>query len=402
MNAFQSLRLIHQIYFKKGLPDLDLIQSYGLLAVKIGQLHALRLDFLPAEKCHHLSRLYRKARPASGQSIKDLITDHRDLEFLSNFQYIDSKPLAVASVGQVHKATTKKNQKVVIKVVKKDFRDRFSRDVKKLKKFLLLTLSIYPKLKKVGDPVGILQDIEEYTTAELDLRNEKLGIEELKNIYIENKNKFDLSMLGFNNIFKELSNENILVSEFINSPTIDELLEEGKFEYKSMLDFFYLQGFYIFIAGTFHGDSHPGNILYDGEKFYFLDTAYIGRVGDNIRKNLFLFFEALSIYNYSDCANYLNKMSEIQLVGNKYNEFEREFKKLYKDYRGKNVSQVSLTKQMMLTIKLGVIKGMVFEKGIFSIIRTLMYLDGMVLKCNPRAILMEDMRMFIDKYKKHI
>ncbi len=45
---------------------------------------------------------------------------------------------------------------------------------------------------------------------------------------------------------------------------------------------------------------------------------------------------------------------------------------------------------------------MIFEKGIFYIIRSLMYLDGMVLKCNPNAILMNDMRKFTEEYKKFI
>ena len=63
MNTLQSLRLVYEIYFKKGLPNLEVIQSYGLLAVKIGQIHALRLDFLPAEKCQELTKLYRKNKP---------------------------------------------------------------------------------------------------------------------------------------------------------------------------------------------------------------------------------------------------------------------------------------------------------------------------------------------------
>lgn len=54
---------------------------------------------------------------------------------------------------------------------------------------------------------------------------------------------------------------------------------------------------------------------------------------------------------------------------------------------------------MMETIKLGVNSGMRFEKGIFPIIKSLMYLDGMVLRCNPQAILLKDMRKYIDELK---
>jgi ubiquinone biosynthesis protein len=54
----------------------------------------------------------------------------------------------------------------------------------------------------------------------------------------------------------------------------------------------------------------------------------------------------------------------------------------------------------METIKLGVNSGMGFEKGMFSIIKSLMFLDGMVLRCNPNAVLLEDMRQFVSEFKK--
>jgi ubiquinone biosynthesis protein len=190
-----------------------------------------------------------------------------------------------------------------------------------------------------------------------------------------------------------------MVSGFINAPSVDELLSKGLFSYQDMLKLFYIQGFYIFIAGKFHGDIHPGNVLYDGKQFFFVDTAFIGEVGDRIRKGLFYFFEALSRYDYPECAKWLNEMADKRIEGTILDEFTKNFIELYKNYTNSTVSQVSLTKQMMLTIKLGVNSGMEFEKGIFSIIRSLMYLDGMVLKCNPDAVLVKDMRRFIDAYK---
>jgi ubiquinone biosynthesis protein len=402
MNSIQSLRLIHELYFKKGLPDLDLIQSYGLLAVKIGQIHALRLDFLSAEKCNHLTKLYRSAKQIPAEDINMLIDMYGGAAFRSHFKTISLEPLAVASVGQVYRAVKINGDEVVIKVIKKSFKEKFSADVKRLRKFFKLVLFLFPKLKGVGNPLGILEDIEAYTLAELDLRNEAKGRLILEEEYLKHKDKFDLSMLSFIQIDKELSGENILVSKFIEAPTVDELLTEGKFTYADMLKLFYIQGFYMFTVGKFHGDIHPGNVMYDGKAFYFVDTAFVGVVGDKIRKGLFSFFESLSAYNYKECAHFLNEMAEVSLDTKAFGEFEAKFLELYKDFKGKNVTEVSLTKQMMMTIKLGVESGMKFEKGIFAIIRSLMYLDGMVIKCNPHAIIMEDMRQFISDYKKNL
>ena len=399
MNSFQALSLIYELYFKRGLPDLRKIESYGLLAVKIGQIHALRLDFLSAEKCRRLSELYRSNTPLPAEDIDRLLASNGGPGYEKNFLKIDEKPLAVASVGQVYRATLTGGEEVAIKLVKAKFKQRFTADVAKLRRFFQLALHLNPKLRGVGNPLGILSDIEEYTLAELDLRREADGLAVLRRIKDEYQESFDLSMVGFQKIYQELTGENILVSEYISAPTVDELLSAGRFSYDDMLKLFYVQGFYIFLAGKFHGDLHPGNILYDGQRFYFVDMAYVGEVGDRIRRGLFYFFEALSAYDFAACAQHLNEMAEQRIAGAAFLDFSQKFQELYQDFPGKTVSEVSLTKQMMLTIKLGVNSGMIFEKGIFAIIRSLMYLDGMVLKCHPQAILMEDMRRFIRQYK---
>jgi ubiquinone biosynthesis protein len=63
---------------------------------------------------------------------------------------------------------------------------------------------------------------------------------------------------------------------------------------------------------------------------------------------------------------------------------------------------VSLTRKMMDTIRLGVLCGMEFEEGMFDIVKSLMYMDGMVLRVNPQAVLLRDIRPFIEEFKAHI
>ncbi len=401
MNSFQFIRLINSIY-GKGMPDIEWIQKLGLLAIKIAQVHALRIDFLEREKCEELAKLYRANVFLPAENIKQIITDRQGAEFLGNFEFFNETPVASASVGQVHRATLADGKDVAVKVVKKNFKDNFIRDVNSVSKLFKFITLLYPRIKQVGDPIGILNDIREYTLNELNLRNELEGHNILEKIYEENKNKFDLSNLRFAKIYEKLSSENILVSEFIEGKTFDELLETSSLGYPELLRLFHIHGFYLFIIGTFHGDIHPGNIIFHDNKIYFIDTGYIGYVGTKIRKGLFSFFEGLSSYDYEKCAYSLNKMSEPEISGSAYKEFQKTFIQLYGDFTNKTVSEISLTKKMMQTIKLGVKSGMVFEKGIFAIIRSLMYLDGMVLRCNPDAVLMKDMKQYIEEFKKVI
>jgi ubiquinone biosynthesis protein len=403
MNWIQFGRLIHSIYGRGGkLPDLDWIQDLGLLAVKLGQVHALRIDFLEREKCEHLARLYRRNATLPGADFERLLRASAIPGFLEHFERIEPNALASASVGQVHRARLKTGEDVVIKAVKRNARDEFTADVASLRRLFRLATFVYPKLRQVGDPVGILGDIEEYTLSELDLRHEVAGQRALHEVYQQHRDTFDLSRLAFAGVHEPLCNENVMVSEFIPGRSFDELLEAGALGYDMLLELFHIHGFYMFCIGTFHGDMHPGNVLLTGGKLCFIDTGYIGNVGPKIRRGLFEFFAALSEYDYPNCAAALNRMSETELTGAKFAGFQGKFLELYADFKDRTVAEVSLTKKMMQTIKLGVHAGMTFEKGIFAIIRSLMYLDGMVLRCRPDAVLLRDMRRFIGEFAKRV
>lgn len=398
MNAFGFIRLMRTIY-GPGVPDIELIERLGLLAVKIGQVYALRPDFLNDEKCRVLTKLYRHTAYPTPYEDAEALLERSAPGLRARLSSFESQPFASASIGQVHRATLISGEQVAVKVVKEHFSEVFRKDVESVKKLFRLAIALYPKLAGVANPVSLLAAIEKSTLSELDLRNETAGSRTLRDIYERSRGQFDLSRLEFMHIYGALSSENVMVSEYLSGPTLDELLQEGKMKYDDLLELFHIQGFFMFGAGTFHGDIHPGNIIFQDNKFYFVDTGYIGHVNERLRVNLFYFFDALSRWDYGASAKFLHVMSEKQLDAKAYAVFEEKFLKLYADFKNTSVSQVSLTKKMMETIRLGVLSGMEFHEGIFDIIKSLMYLDGMVLRCNPDAILMKDMRQFTESFK---
>jgi len=273
MNALQFGRLIHSIYSRNGkLPDLDWIQSQGLFAVKLAQIHALRIDFLEREKCEHLAKLYRQAREVSSADFFDIIRKSAPSDFEEQFANIAQTPLATASVGQVHRGKLKSGKAVVIKAIKEEVTERFKADVSGIKRLIRFSTWVYPKLKKAGDPMGIIEDIERFTLSELDLRREVQGQQTLREIHAEASQHFDLTRLVFPHVHTELCHKNLMVSEFIEGPTFDELLSEGKLDYDQLLDLFRIQGYYMFCRGVFHGDLHPGNVILSNGQFVFIDT----------------------------------------------------------------------------------------------------------------------------------
>ena len=177
MNIFGFGKLIFSFYGKK-LPSLYKIQKQGLLAVKIAQHYALRIDFLGEEMCTHLSQLYTHSFPAEERTLSELLEG--DDTLLKNLTSWNEKPFSSASVGQVHRGTLKNGKIVAIKVIRSDFKESFFRDITRIEKFISLLGKVWPKFNKIFDPNGILENIKAYTGRELNLINEYTDMEKLK------------------------------------------------------------------------------------------------------------------------------------------------------------------------------------------------------------------------------
>jgi len=398
------MRLLTLYKFSKELRgnrpvDIDKIQSMGLLAVKLGQICALRPDLIDPDRCIQLQQLYSRAPSVPAEDFDNLLRKHTSPDFRDNFNKIENKPFAAASIGQIHRAELKDGTKVVIKIIKSDFRKTFIRDVKKMKRWVRMGLFFNPKLKKVGNPIGLLSHIEDYTLRELDLMNEINGKERLEKLAEDYSASFPMPKLSFPKIWKDLSNSNVLVMEEITYPTLESHLNKSSMEWDDMLQLFRIHGAYMFGLGVFHGDLHPGNAMMDSKgNFTFIDTGAICEAPEHVRKALFGFFFFLAKGELKNAFDAMLTMADVEPVGETLQTYYDSMNELYDGFVGTSVSEVSLTQQMMKTVKAAVLAGCSFGDEAFPIIRSLMYMDGMVLKGYPDVDLISAMGPYLDEF----
>ena len=264
MRLFTFFRFMRQILRDKP-ADLDWIQKRGLLAVKLTQIFALRSDILSEEKCRQLQQLYQHASKIPSENVFENIRNSGPKGFLEAFESIDNEPLAAASIGQVHRGRLTTGEEVVIKVVKAKYASKFKKDVKRMRRWLRFMLFFRPKLRRVGNPVALLNHVADYTTRELDLRNEIRGAEELIQIKENVAEEFPMPLLKFPKYWPELSNEHVLVSEYIEGSSLEEEMNKGSLQWETLLELFRIHGAFLFGMGTFHGDLHPGNCLINAQ-----------------------------------------------------------------------------------------------------------------------------------------
>ena len=393
-------RFMRQILRKKP-ADLDWIQRQGLMAVKLAQIFALRPDLLGEEKCKQLQQLYQHAASIPPENWEETLKSKAIPNFFDNFKTIDSTPLAAASVGQVHRATLHNGDEVVIKFVKQANAVKFRQEVDRMRSWLRIFLVLSPRLRKVGNPMALLNHVADYTTRELDLRNEISGAEELARIQAEIADEFPTPKLRFPKYYPKLSNENVLVSEFIEGISLEEGIENKSLEWATLLELFRIHGAYLFGIGTFHGDLHPGNCIIDKEgRFVFIDNGAICHAPSFVNRSLFNFFEHLSRQEMHSAFMSLLDMTTKKPTGKKMQKYLNRMNEIYADFEKKPVGEQSLTRIMMQTVRAAVeLANAEFGEEAFPIIRALMYLDGLVIRTHPEVLLIKSMGPYLDEFR---
>ncbi len=378
---------------KDGPTDLDWIQRQGLLAVKLTQIFALRPDMLSIEKCRQLQKMYRNAATIPSEDVVRILEQRAPDSFHESVVWFDEVPLAAASVGQVHRARLATGEDVVVKVVKADHKKSFQRDVKRMMRMMRVAIALSPKLRKVGNPIALLRHVEDYTTRELDLRNEIRGGAELKAVQESLSDDFPMPRLKFPKYFPDISNEHVLVSEFVSGKTLEECIVDKSIPWENLVELFRIHGAYMFGIGTFHGDLHPGNcIIDDSGNFVFVDNGAICEAPRNVSLSLFKFFEELSKNNLDSAFEALLGLAEERPSEERVVRFKNRMSEIYQGYGDKSVGEQSLTDLMMRTVRAAVEDaGADFGEEGFPIIRSLMYMDGLVIRTHPEVKLIAEM-----------
>lgn len=399
--TIRFLRLFHMLLAKRAAVDVEKIQAMGLLAVKIAQMYAVRSDIIGVEKAQALAALLQRNLPAAAVDFRARLDAVANEELKRNLDWLDDEPLAVASLGQVHRGRLASGEEVIVKVTRDDFEEDFRRDVAALRRLLKIGLAVYPKLEGIADPLGVLEVVESMTIREMDLRNELSGGEQLLAIRDAAKTRLQhFRQLRLPRVFAKYTNRDVLVAEFIVGKTINDLLAAGQMTYDHLLTLFRIQGYCLFHQGVFHGDLHPGNVIVDSAgDFWFIDNANIEVIPRHFAAGMMIMLSHIAEDEIPEAARALSDLSTAKLAPGAYAAYEGKFVELYREFPGKTVSEVSMTQQMMATVKMAVRSGLDFPKGSFPLIKSLMYLDGMVVQANPGAILLKDVARFVPDFQ---
>ena len=285
---FNSLKFI----FEKKRIDKIFLNNLGELGpgfVKLGQAFSTRPDIFGLNITNRLILLQDKLPPFSDNVAIKIIEEETNKKIDEIFNFFEKKPIAAASVAQVHKGILKNGDKVAIKILRPNIKQTLFRDFK-LFYGICNILEFFSTNCKRLSLTEIISTFANSSLDEIDLRLEASNSEQL------NENFSDYKLFDTPKIHWEYTTKKMLTSEFIDGLRIDQISNFKKninIEKltKTASEVFFYQSFR---DGFFHGDLHPGNIFVDQSgKIIAIDFGIMGRLNLNDRKFLAKLFDFL-------------------------------------------------------------------------------------------------------------
>lgn len=259
------------------------LEKMGPTYIKMGQLLSTRFDLLPPSYTDALTRLQDTVEPFSFAEVREIVEGELGTRIKDVFAFFDEEPLAAASLGQVHRATTRSGRDVVVKVQRPDVRETIRGDMDVLDK----VTGLIDKHTSVGSSYGLNQLLHQFRRSlvdELDYRREARNL--LR--FIELTEAHDRLVVP--EPVLQLTTTRVLTMEHIEGRKVTDLgplalIDLDARPLVEQLFHCYLQ--MILDEGVLHADPHPGNLLVteDG-RLALLDLGMIATVPQRVQTHV--------------------------------------------------------------------------------------------------------------------
>ncbi|GAA0784536.1 ABC1 kinase family protein [Hathewaya limosa] len=369
-------------------------EELGPTFIKIGQILSTRPDILPDPYIDELSKLQNNVPAECFEAINNVFENTFNISIKKAFKSFDEKPLASASIAQVHKATLFSGENVIVKIQRPNIKKQMNMDIEILSKIFSLAKS---KLSDfIIDPQEALEELRYSTELELDFTNE---VKNMKKFREFNK---ECNYVYSPNIVENFSSNKVITMEMIDGFNINNFSKLREYNYdredigKKLILSFFKQ---VFEDNFFHADPHPGNLLIYNGKICFIDFGLMGSLSKSLQEAL---NELIMAIVYEDIHKII---SIIMSIGIKTGYVDRN--NLYEDidyilsaYMSTSLKNIKMSDLIQEILKCAKDNNLKFPKDLTMLIRSLVIVEGVAVKISPDINIMSIAKPYVKSKNK--
>jgi ubiquinone biosynthesis protein len=249
------------------------LEELGPTYVKFGQVLSSRPDVLPDDVTRELSKLQDDVAPFPFRDVKAIIEGELGHPLAENFDEFEEKPVAAASLSQVHRARTKAGDEVAVKVQRPGLGAVIDADIRVLGRLAALAERHLPDIA-IYEPVALVDDFARTIHKELDFVREGRNADTFRHFFERDET------VHVPKVHWGLTTARVLTLEFIRGTKVsdyarlDALGLDRKAIARNGAQLILKE---IFDVRKFHADPHPGNLfVLDGNVIAPVDFGMIG------------------------------------------------------------------------------------------------------------------------------
>ena len=231
----------------------DELGSLKGAVMKVGQLLSMQSGMFPEETLRGFAALQMHAPGMHATMARAQFKASMGKFPEDVFREFDPEPFAAASLGQVHRAITRKGEKVAVKIQYPAIRAAIEND------FRIVRSATFPGRLTGHLPVPVIDEVQRGIMEETDYVNEA------KNLKYFREQFEDIEWVTIPRVYEEFSSDRTLTMSFVEGRTLASFLETKPSQRlrdlvgDRMMELFEIQTCRL---KALHADPHPGNYLF--------------------------------------------------------------------------------------------------------------------------------------------
>jgi ubiquinone biosynthesis protein len=356
------------------------LTELGTTFIKLGQVLSTRSDLIGEDLAQELSQL-QSSTPADGiVKVRKRIKNEFGVKSIDDlFESFSNKPIASASIAQVHEAKLHSGEDVVVKVMHEGIEEKVEEDLKIMIKLAGMAQRYSVQLKPY-QPLSLIRQFSNTLMDELDF-----------NIELDNLRKFSANFADDDRVvfpvgYDQQSGKTVLTMSFLDGQPLQnvnelDLTQEQKSDFTEESADIFME--MMFRDRFYHADPHPGNLLFreDGS-LGILDCGMVGKLDSKSHK---IFEELIIGVAQKDAEHIKNTILDMCTLPRNvdYDAFTNQIDQFLENYLDLPLNELDMSAAIKEGISIIQEHHLIMPANISTLMRVVVLLEGSSRLLNP-------------------